>query len=256
MRRWLGRAGRKAPPGWDKNLWATRRRLVSELAPGRSFIDVGGMWAVHGLVGFLAEEAGATEVTVFDAMDPSDEFRSELERRRSSVRFVQGDLHDPQSIEALGAFDVVWCGGVIYHSPNPYLLLEHLRRITRNQLVLGTHVIPEVPGIEQACIFYPGMSAGSRDAFARAHGDEAPLLTGATTPFDPTPTMGYVNFWWGITRSALHAMLDVARFEIVREHDPSPFFTDVLARPIDRPSVIPEPGFARERGRDRAAGSR
>ena len=111
-------------------MWPARETLIRRIAPGRSFLDLGGMWSVHGRAAFLAEEAGASRVAIFDGMDPTEEFSEEHESRSSSVRFIQGDLHDAVAIEGLGRFDVVWCTGVLYHTPNPFLAIEHLRRLT------------------------------------------------------------------------------------------------------------------------------
>lgn len=252
MRAWLWGPGRRrrkalrAPTLWDR-----RRRLVRELAPGKSFVDLGGMWSVHGELAFLAEEAGATDVVLLDGMDPTEEFQSEHERRSSRVRYVQGDLHDTEGMQALGAFDVVWCAGVLYHTPNPYLQLENLRLMTRERLLLGTAIIPEVPGIEQACVFYPGISKEAQREFSRVYGDMAPGFLGASAAFDYTPLLGYANFWWGITPSALRSMLEVARFQVIDEFMPEPFFVDVLCEPVDRESVIPPTSFSRKRGEDR-----
>jgi hypothetical protein len=208
-----------------------RRELVRRLAPGTTFIDIGGMWNAHGEMAFLAEECGADRVVMFDAMEPTAEFAGEHERRGSRVEFVRGDLHDPAAIAELGAFDVVWCTGVIYHSPNPFGQLEQLRRICRRDLLLGSHVIPEVPGIEQACVWYPGISDGARAAFRQAHGGaRAPACLGVTEPFDPRA--GYSNYWWGISRSALRAMVAAAGFEVVEEHFWTTFLADLLARPV------------------------
>lgn len=244
----LRRLGRR----WT-DLWEHRRKLIAELAPGKSFIDVGGMWTIHGEVSFLAEEAGATKVVIVDGMDPTEEFRAKCADRDSRVEYVQGDLHDPQLVEKVGTFDTVWCAGVVYHSPNPYLLIEHLRLMTTGHLLLGSHVIPEIPGFEQACLFYPGISESTQRAFASAHGDKAPSLIGMATPVERAPTMGYVNFWWGLTPSALRAMLDMARFDVSDEWFASPFLMDLLARPRPGESVIPPVEFARERGEARLA---
>ncbi|MDQ9579608.1 hypothetical protein, partial [Serratia marcescens] len=45
-----------------------REAIVREHAAGRSFVDVGCMWNVHGRIAFVAEEAGATAVTGADLM--------------------------------------------------------------------------------------------------------------------------------------------------------------------------------------------
>jgi hypothetical protein len=229
-----------------------RRRFVREHAPGRSFADVGCMWNVHGATAFLAEEVGATAVTGFDGMDPTPEFEAERRRRGSRVRFVQGDLHDPASVEDVGAHDVVFCNGVIYHSPSPFLLLERLRALTREHLLVGSHTLPELPGVPQACVLYPGLGDAARSAYGRAH---EPGVPGTSAPFDRTPMMGYANMWWGITRSALVSMVELAGFDVVDVHGADPFFTEVVARASEREPSLPPVAFARERGRARASGA-
>src|SRR5580704_10505966 len=72
---WLGAARRQhvATIGWD-DLEANRLRLINRLAPGRTFLDLGGMYRIAGEMAFSAERAGASRVVLFDGMDPSDEF--------------------------------------------------------------------------------------------------------------------------------------------------------------------------------------
>lgn len=225
---------------------STRHRLVAEMAPGRSFLDLGGMFGIAGDVAFRAESAGASKVLLFDGMDPSDEFRARV--AASAVHYRQGDLHDPADIGALGTWDVVWCAGVIYHSPDPFRQLLHLRSITRERLLLGSHVVPEVPGIENACVFYPGRSSRAQSAFARLHGDDAFRYPGASGPFDRSPLLGYGNMWWGFTPSSLRALLDTAGFRVLEEYRYSPVFMDIVAEPGPEPDFIPSLGFSRARG--------
>ncbi|MEJ7797020.1 MAG: hypothetical protein WKF42_00880 [Solirubrobacteraceae bacterium] len=40
-------------------------------------------------------------------MTPSAQFTAELQRRDSKVRFVEGDLHEPATIDAIGHHDAV-----------------------------------------------------------------------------------------------------------------------------------------------------
>lgn len=231
-----------------------RAGLIARLAPGKSFLDMGGMWSVSGEFSFLAERAGASSVVLCDGMDPTPEFQRKHAERSSGVRFVQGDLHDPGTLEQLGSFDVVWCTGVLYHSPDPYRLTEHLRRLTTETLVLGTRVIPEMPGLEGGCVFYPALSESSRRAFAWMHGREAAGMAGATEPFNRAPAMGYAGYWWGMTTSAVLGMLDLARFEVLERFQPHPLTLDVVARAVPGESVLPPLTFARERGNARSAG--
>ncbi len=250
---WLtgGRALARRTPPVDR--WENRYRLIERLAPGSSFLDLGGMWGVDGEVAFRAERAGATKVVLFDGMDPTPEFESEHRDAGSGVTYVQGDLHDPVDIEALGTFTVVWCAGIVYHSPNPYLQLHHIRALTDRWLLLGSEVIPEVPGVENACIFHPGRSQPSQRAFARAYGDRAPTYPGMTHPFDETPLQGYANMWWGLSPSALGSMLRYSGFAVREQFRYQWSFHDYLAEAVSTPDFVPPLGFSRERGRARLA---
>jgi hypothetical protein len=244
------RVGKPSPDEW----LARRNSFIDTHAPGRSFLDVGGLFQLHGEVAFRAEAAGATEVTLFDAGD--EDYGGFAERRRDSkVRFVQGDFEEPQSVERIGPHDVVWCTGVVYHTPNPVLQLLHLREITKELLYLGARTIPEVPGFDQACVFYPYLGDRARRAHARPHW-EAEHLYAIGTPFDDRPMYGYGNCWWGITPSALRSMLATARFEVIEEVHPHdyPWLMDVIARPVDKDPVLPPRSYYRERGEARERG--
>jgi Methyltransferase domain len=184
------------------------------------------MWGVNGEMAFLAEESGATEVTGLDLGPATAEFRAEHERRHSNVRFVQGDLHDPAVIAQVGPHDVVWCSGVLYHAPNPMLTLERLRGITRQTMILATATIPEVPGLAQATVFFPGLPDPDR----RVHAGARPgtVTVGVSTPFEREQS--YAAWWWGLSRSAVTAMVRSSGFEVVEEHG-NPFTAVVVARP-------------------------
>lgn len=208
---------RPAPP---------REELVRRHAPGRSFADIGCMWSVDGAIAFLAEESGATTVTGMDVMAASERYRAEHERRGSTMRFVQGDLHDPERLAEVGRHDVAWCSGVLYHAPHPIQTLGCLRGITGELLILSTETIPEVPGFENACVFYPGLSDRARAAY---DGRDAAHRVGISTPFDAE--QGYGNWWWGMTPSALTGMLVATGFEVV-ETVRTPFHVSVVARPV------------------------
>ena len=246
------RIGKPSQAAWH----ADRAAWIAANAPGRSFADVGGLFGIAGAIAFAAEEAGATAVTLVDAGDPQHTaFPDEREKRGSKVRFVQGDLHDPVTIDAVGPHDVVWCTGVLYHTPNPVHQLTQLRLITRELLYLGSHTIPELPGIPQGCLFYPYLDDDARAALSRPH-DTPEGGLGIGVPFDDRPMLGHANFWWGITPSALRAMLRSARFEVVEERRPHdfPWYTEVVARPIDKDPLVPPPSYYRERGEARERG--
>jgi SAM-dependent methyltransferase len=203
-----------------------REDLVRRLAAGRSFVDVGCMWNINGGIAFAAEDGGATEVTGVDVMAATPEFEAERERRGSSMRFVHGDLHDPATREQVGVHDVVWCSGLVYHAPHPLLSIEALRELTGDTLILASETMPEVPGVPQACVFYPGLSKRARLTHASARPGEH---TGLTTPFEPE--RGYANWFWGISHSALRAMVECTGFEVIEEHG-NPFHATLVARRV------------------------
>ena len=144
-----------------------REDLIRQWAPGRSFVDVGGLWAIHGAQAFLAEQSGATKVTLTDITPPTEEFENRREESGSAVRFVRGDLHDDATLEQVGPHDIVWCTGVLYHVPSPLQTLEKLGSISRDLLMLGTQTVPEIPGVPQACVFWPGLSRRDRLPYTR-----------------------------------------------------------------------------------------
>jgi hypothetical protein len=234
-----------------------RRDWIRANAPGRSFADIGGLFKLVGDVAFLAEESGATSVTLFDVGDPDliaeghpewGWFDQKKADRGSSVRYVQGNLEDPQAVVDIGPHDVVFCSGVLYHTPHPMVQLLHLREITREKLFLSTLTIPEIPGFPQACVYYPYLSAEQRAPYAAGY-SWAPDLWAVGTPVDERPMYGYGNCWWGMTPSALRAMLRAARFEVVRERNLplSPYVTEIEARPLPLDPMLPPLTYFRDR---------
>ncbi|MEA2124627.1 MAG: tRNA (mo5U34)-methyltransferase [Solirubrobacteraceae bacterium] len=203
---------------------------LAQYAPGGSFVDVGAIWSVHGKIAFAAEELGATSVTAVDVSPETPEYEAEHKRRGSAVRFVQGDIHAPATIEAIGPHDTVWCSGVLYHCPNPAHTIDCLRSITRKRLVLITASVPEVPGVRNAGVFFPGLGESERKAYDRAYNAASNIPAarlGLTTPFDPAEEYG--NWFWGLSPSAIEAMLQASGFA-VEETKTNGFHTRVVAR--------------------------
>ena len=182
-----------------------RERFVAEHARGASFADIGAMWQVEGAIAFAALEGGATRVTAMDVMPPTQKIE------RSPIRFVQGDLHDPEVIEEVGEHDVVWCSGVLYHAPHPLLTLERLRSITKHELILSTEVLP-----------LPGRFA----AFAPARW----MHPNRPAPFDRTK--GYANWFWLPTPAATGAMLEAAGFRTAETIKSGRFHRTYIAIPF------------------------
>ena len=205
--------------------------LIRDLAPGRSFADIGCMWGVNGAHAFAAEAAGANLVKAVDVFGPTPEFEATHAARQSRVEFILGDCADADTQARIGVVDVVFCAGVLYHHPSPIDLLVALRRICGSTLILRTSTIPEIAGLTNAAVFYPMLPDADR---ARWNLASLGLLhqKGISSRFDPMD--GYGNWFWGLTPSCLTSMLQVAGFELQRR-DEEPFAQTIIATPTTAP---------------------
>jgi hypothetical protein len=188
--------------------WKQRAELIKQYSSRHSFADIGCMWGINGEYSFLAEQSGATSVTAVDVFEPTPEFLQTHANRNSSVRYVNADINAPDLVEKVGVSDVVFCSGVFYHVPNPLHMLYQLRTICRQTLILGTEIIPEMPGIENGAVFYPYLSDEQRQLWHRGIG----LQMGISEPYKPQD--GYGNWFWGMTPSCICSMLKVSGFSV------------------------------------------
>jgi SAM-dependent methyltransferase len=184
------------------------RDMIARHAAGRSFADVGCMWNVDGAYAFHALDAGATQVVGVDLMPPTPAFEAENLERGNRVRFVQGDINEPDVTAAIGIVDVVFCSGVLYHVPSPLLTLDRLRAICGTTLILVSAVIRERRA-RQSAVFLPHL--GDRGRAAVAYRSRHRRL-GLDTTF--VPEDGYANWYWAFTPSCVEAMVRTAGFRI------------------------------------------
>jgi SAM-dependent methyltransferase len=189
----------------------TPAEYVERYAPSRSFVDVGGMWGVNGKYSFLAERAGATRVVLVD-LDRTEEFDHQLTETDSKVEFVKADATNPALRGEIGPFDVVWCSGLLYHVPDPLGLLENLRRICEQWLILESLVIPDLPGWPNMATFYPYQPARYRARWDTSTKGGANTQLGISTDFDPDEATS--NNFWGLSPSSIESLLRVANFTV------------------------------------------
>jgi tRNA (mo5U34)-methyltransferase len=176
----------------------TREQLARLHLPdlsGKTVLDVG---AWDGFFSFEAERRGAARVVAVDTFswqargDHTGKAGFELARRAlgSSVEDVEVEVLDISPETVGGTFDVVLFLGVLYHMRHPLLAIEKLRSVTRELLILETHV--DLMGTRRpAMAFYPGFE-----------------LDGDWTN------------WWGPNPAAVRGMLEQSGFEAVRQVHP------------------------------------
>ncbi len=126
------------------------------------------------------------------------------------MRFVQTNLYEDAAIAEIGRHDVVWCSGLLYHTPNPVLALRQLLRLTGETLIVGSKVVPAVPGLPGMAVYYPGLSARDRTTYAPV----APPV--AKEPYDPERY--FANWYWGLTPDSIVAIArSLAEVRVVEE---------------------------------------
>ena len=132
---------------------------------GKTVLDVG---AWDGFFSFEAERRGAVRVVAADSFawqargDATGKAGFDLARRAlgSKVEDVEVDVLDISPETVGGTFDVVLFLGVLYHMRHPLLAIEKLRSVTRELLILETHV--DLLGLRRpAMAFYPGFELDS-----------------------------------------------------------------------------------------------
>lgn len=204
-RRMTGRGGQQNDSQWFRDHII---RSIRKYAPERTFADIGCMWGINGEFCFLAEEAGARSVAGVDVMYPTEVFTVRQSSTSSRVKFIQGDFHDSAVQREIGVRNVVLCSGVFYHVPNPIETFLSLRKICDEYLILSGAAIPEM-GVEHGAVFWPYLKEQQRQLWQRGTGTQF----GITTPY--IPGEGYGNWIWGLTPSAVTAMLRMAGFAVI-----------------------------------------
>lgn len=123
--------GRAVGPGHWQEL-----QLPSDLS-GKSFLDVG---TADGLHAFEAERRGADRVLAVDIWhDDAMKQGSQMVKQYldSDVELRQLNASDVTA-ETVGEFDFVLCSGLIYHIPDPYLVISNLVSVAKESLVIET----------------------------------------------------------------------------------------------------------------------
>lgn len=197
--------------GRPEVLW---KELVGRYAAGKTFVDVGCMWKVHGEYALHALASGAVAVTGIDQMDATSEFAGRNAEHGGGVRFLKGDLNDPAIDTWAGLHDVVFCSGVLYHVPNPVYSILQMRRLCAETLIL-TSASTMDGAVPNAMVFLPGLRAEERAAltFQTTRG-------GSKIGLDSTidANLGYAPWYWLPTPSAIRSMVEAAGFDVKEIH--------------------------------------
>lgn len=252
-----GRAAPQHPPppgAAEVNMRNLRRAVIGELAPGKTFVDVGGLWGTVGETVSIAVLAGAREATMIDIPESgSPPWARFHERCRelgvSGYHSVVENICNDRLADDVGGFDITHCSGVIYHLPNPINAIRNLISITRERLILTSAVVPErianragtitlLPG---QCLLVPALDAGQQ-AILREHftalGAPAKGITRDGTFVTERGTLHEGPWWWLFTTETLIRMCELFNISIEQtwSHN-SGMAATVLARLPSAPHI-------------------
>lgn len=124
--------------------------------PGKTFLDVG---AADGYESRAVAMKGAKHVLSIEAKDRPVEL---ARAAKQTLQVSNQDIRqfDAREIHTLEPVDVTLCFGFLYHMQNPFNFLKRARAVTRELLLLETHVAPlteEELGEKHRGAFAPGL---------------------------------------------------------------------------------------------------
>jgi len=200
-----------------------RDRMVQEVASGRSFVDIGGLYEIVKERVSVAHRAGATRVTLMDMEPPDNPWWAEMEQhlRSSGVEeftLLSRDINDYKGPR----FDVVYSSGVLYHLPDPLGYLRMVVEMAQEYCIVASTVCPAVMDMpagtvrvpDAGALFIPALDGTERavvESYMHDHGRPG-FMTGAGT----RDFRNYYPNWWLPTKEAFMAMCQVAGIDVVR----------------------------------------
>lgn len=197
-----------------------RSEYIAKVVQNKSFVDVGALWGIRNEKLSVAYKAGAHSLAIIDKFPASDPLWAEMRSYLKEVppyEEIVGDVCD-----AVGNYDVVSCGGVIYHYPEPKKIIAALKSITKRYLIVTTtfteNHISNAKGqlnITES-IYLPNIDDHTREIVKE---DWKEFLSGK-----PASGLVYVSdwqqnvldhWWWLFTQKSLETLFVEAGFKIL-----------------------------------------
>ncbi len=206
-----------------------RDEFIGRVVKGKSFADLGGIWGTVNEKVSVAHQHGARALTMIDQIPfEQDDWRSFNERLNQlnipHTECVSKDILALADQPDSPKYDVVHCSGVLYHIPDPMRLMDTLRKITGEYLVVGSVITPTVLKTKEGtlqipegtCLFIPALEKAEQ-AIAKSYWQEFVQdgAVGLTKELESWRDTHYVPWWWLPTVTAFKAMGRAAGFEFV-----------------------------------------
>lgn len=193
-----------------------------------SFADVGGLWRCINEKIFVAHKAGANSLTMIDIMAEEDTAWQQFKLRMAELGIVNyhcisADVCDPGLIEKTGQIDVVHCAGVIYHTPNPMLMLQRLAGLAKKTIILssfiqkyrirnsaGNYTMPK-----SGVLFIPALDAQEKKIIRKYWQEIVPFSMKGITHEVEYKINDFESWWWLPTQEAMLAMCEAVGLRVL-----------------------------------------
>lgn len=206
-----------------------RDDYIARVVNGQSFADVGGLWGTVNERVSVAAGHGATSLAMIDISEPLHElwplFRQRMESLGiSDCQCIAADVCALAASESPPVFGVVHCSGVLYHHPNPLVLLRSLRTITARHLILTSAITQEViendAGVYRlppsGAIFVPALSQPEREVLRLYWHDHAAVDACWGISHDVRWDVDELGpWWWLFTPRVMMKAAEVVGFRVV-----------------------------------------
>lgn len=126
-----------------------KRKWIGDLARGKSYVDIGGLWGTTGETITTADAGGARSVTLADVQPRGHRLWNDMEAHCKAqgltrYRKIQADVLTRAGVKSIGMHDIVHCSGIMYHVPDIFQFVGNLASLARTHLIIGSVVMPEV----------------------------------------------------------------------------------------------------------------
>lgn len=204
-----------------------RDEYISRVVAGKTFVDVGGLWGTVNEKVSVAHKHGALSVTMLDVTVKDGELWEKFRARMNefgitNYRCMSVDVCDPHIAELVRPFDVVHCSGVLYHHPNPMLMLATLRNLAGEHLVLTSCITAEIIENEKGryvippsgVLFVPALNDAEREVL-KCYWEQVGVAAGGLTEKASYQLDDFGLWWWLPTGPVLVAMCKAAGFTVL-----------------------------------------
>ena len=234
----------------NKLIRLEKHKWIVELARGRSFIDIGGLWGTTNETVCLASKSDAKTVTMADIQPFGNKWWTAFHERCkgfgvSDYESIRMDICDRNALDTSRKWDFIHCSGIIYHVSDPLQLIQNLKSICMEYLIISSITIPErienrygiLESPTGTCHLVHTMPEDRREIIRQflEESKRNPDVVSHKTHDELFKVNGAVKtgpWWWLYSPRTLEAMCELCGLEILRRHSTKNFSHSVLCRVV------------------------